>query len=235
MKIVFLGFFNTITMFFLMYNVCAAGSGGAFVDRILITPYAIGETLSVHDIEETRSKANLNRTANISNNTTCDRFYIKYGYDYSGDAETFIKGLDVETKKISRINISDINSVEIVNMYEDFAELKIEIFPNISPSFLLEQKISYSWMVEKYTANEVIVVKLYKHSDYSLPLQIECMSSDGLSDLILFSEISEGTIITLNYDLKAKSPPIWWAIDSVASDYDYPYYTEEYVYIQSAE
>ena len=206
------------SIWFAVFRALGDIGGGSGLTR---TPYRDPANVTVEQVTEERKIAAQNRFCSLPLKSGYVRLlnnicfiYGEEGHPAGAPLYNF-PGKD-PSGKLQTVELSDVLSFSIVDYREDECLVKINVFPSISVTELLRQKPSYSDLKLRYTREVQLWVKT-KSADGPL-LVCEIKHDGSRSVACLFNDIRAQIMIELY-----GSEHIWYAIQSVIADSDYPY------------
>ena len=216
-------------------------------NRPPITPFK-GPTITSGDVESARQKANSCRIiSKVHVRNSHEEFAGQHvGFAYVGaDGEMgkpvfSLTGTDESLSQIS-IPLSDIESMTLLKVEEhwlslfgrDRALLEVIVFPDISPSQLLQSRPTYSQLAES-TKSVHLWVSLNDEKKRELTMVGTKSGFGPLTYTKLFSvrELEPNHKVIFEWPDDSDAP-IWWATDTVVADANYPHRIVEQLAVDS--
>jgi len=199
-----------------------------------ISPYPPGSPVTLKQVTKMRQKASATKAVSasiIGTNVTASGY--KVGLAYMEDKKVVrdpvfkFKGVDEQNRQ-QEIDFADVTSFRLLHVDKKLfgkneAVLELTIFPALTPQQLLTEKPSYSTLLENYKRIVQLKVMLQNGSDGELCMLGTSYKGNVYKVVFRIRDLKPGSEVVLDSPDPWSEQGLWWAIESVTDDPDYPH------------
>jgi hypothetical protein len=237
--------FILLLLSFSLDNALAGGGGGTIeIIEVIASPYSAVANVNKELVVERKKESDKRRVikpADFPGSPDVLDRCPSIGLWYTNNitrAKFELVGWDSKAGKLQKIPFSEIESIEIQELYEYGymieALLKVIVFPAISIDDLLNKKPDYTTLKNDYT-KEIVIKTIIRDPTFG-DLYLVCNEDDNyqITEIENFTYLNKGQKIQFTYRLEPNAP-VWWAIEEVIKDKSYPYKKSSYGSLLSIE
>ena len=224
-----------LTALVLVSQVQANVGGGG----IPITPYPRGSQVTLQQVTKMRQKANLTRSVEyvsiVGTHVQKSGYEVGLGYVKDrvvGEPAFKFQGVDEQNHELE-VEFADVTSFRLLQVDrklfgKDEAVLEVTVFPTLTPEQLLAEKPTYSTLLKVHKRIVRLRVMLQKGSS-ELCMLGTSLRKNSYKVVFRIRDLEPGTEVKLDRGNQRSLEGLWWAIQSVTDDPEYPERDQRFV------